>query len=79
MLERSEKGRELLSRYGAPAVGMFRRLGPDGPYDRRIVKDGYIVNYTAAGSGADSESDGVSYQRRMLQFAHVSIIIKKHC
>ena len=30
---------------GAPAIGMGRRLGPNGPWDRRIVKDGYIVNY----------------------------------
>ena len=45
MFAKNPVGKELIERWGAPAIGMGRRLGPNGPFDRRMVKEGYIVNY----------------------------------
>ncbi len=45
-LIKTEIGRKLIEQnHGRAAVGMGRRLSPDGPWDRRMVKDGFIVNY----------------------------------
>ena len=46
MWEQNPVGKALIDKYGGrAAIGMGRRFGPDGPWDRRMVKDGYIVNY----------------------------------